>query len=125
MPKNKPKLPKIKFSHHYEKLREAEIAEEGGNACLISVCKVNLEDLPKGFLWWDTLYYVLGKGGKREERHFKLPEKGEYLLLVFSEKFSYILFGTLRSPYGKWGDKQMHYQSMIGKEFEVEINAKE
>jgi len=73
-------------------------------------------------LWYDTRYFYMSKDGY-VPAHYRLPKKGKYLLLLFGSDGG--IFTTLRSPYGKWGDKQMHYQSMIGKEFEVIINAEE
>jgi len=111
---------KIKFSHEYLKLNDGCIA---GSAVLVNVSLVQLEKLPKSFLVYDTAYtdYTgYSKGKKPTIRYFSLPPKGEYLLLLFQAGQSF-LFTTLRSRYGKYGDKKKHYESLIGKEFEVVI----
>jgi hypothetical protein len=99
---------KIKFSHIYEKLRQqtwhtlrpwtsnkesyyqrsvgsvfdvvyTKYGEETvGTAILVSMNKIRLEDLPEEFLDWDTEYY---DGGV--VRRYSLPQKGDYLLLLF------------------------------------------
>lgn len=87
---------------------------------------------------------LLSDGKRGLFMHYPLPKKGKYLALGFgdgdilwqtkdwdkseaSKWFGLIaeVFGnpkdfcTLRSRYGKHGDKLSYYRSMIGKEFEV------
>jgi len=105
---------KITFSHKYMKLYcMGEWARMGK---LVRAVLVNLEDLPKDFLEYDT-EYIDEKG---EVRHYSLPPKGEYLLLLFCVGHTF-LFTTLRSRYGKYGDKKEYYDKMVGKIFDVVI----
>jgi hypothetical protein len=66
---------KIKFSHNYWKLPPAE-----GYALLLEVLEVKLENLSRAFINYDTMYMENGKDG-----YYKLPKKGDYLLLIFNQ----------------------------------------
>ena len=108
-------MPKIEFSHEYLKLK---YVENGDKALLCGVFKVNLEDLPKLFLDYDTAY-ADGTGTK----HYPLPQKGEYLLLLFlcDSAKEPVLFTTLR----KWtAEKEEYYKAGVGKPFEVAVKRK-
>jgi len=107
-------MKKIKFSHAYLKLiYGGEIARM---AKLVHVALVNLEDLPEDFLRYDTEYM----DANGDVRRYSLPKKGEYLLLLFCVGRTF-LFTTLRSRYGKYGDKKEYYDKVLGKIFEVVI----
>ena len=113
-------MPKIEFSHKYLKLK---YVENGDKALLCGVFKVNLEDLPNFFVAYDTVY-VDGM----KTKHYPLPRKGKYLLLLFlycqidpagePVYSTSILFTTLR----KWTPKkEEYYKSKIGEFFEVVV----
>jgi len=99
-------MPNITFSFLYEKLKRGM----GGfydEATLISVCKVNIDVLPKEFIWFDTLYYE-----NEVEKHYPLNEQW-YLILTF-----FPFFTTIR-PYKV--AKEEYYRSLIGKKFNIVI----
>ena len=106
---------KIKFSHIYQKLLDQhnDCIE---SALLLDVQIVNLENISQEFLNYDT-----------DNGEYKLPERGKYIMLFFLKpREDYVcssdLFTTLRS----WTDeKEKYYQSLIGKNFEIEIVPKE
>jgi len=111
---------KIKFSHQYTKLGTIV---DGDKALLCGVFNVNLEDLPKQLIGYDTFYVDGSKRG-----HYPLPKKGKYLLLLFlfhavapdGEPMYGIstLFTTLR----RWTPrKEEYYKSKVGEYFEVVI----
>ncbi len=100
---------KIKFSHNYKKISDT-------NFCiLLDVIEVNLEDLSKKFLDYDT------------DDVYKLPKKGKYLMLIFQKEYIYInninkvnnIFTTLRRYIP---EKSQYYKSKIGEIFEVILN---
>lgn len=102
-------MPQIKFSHKYQKILNShnDVIE---TATLLQVCPVNLENLSKEFLAYDT-----------DNGIYKLPAHGKYLMLLFlKEHESYTtdlnLFTTLRrfTP-----EKYSFYLSQIGKVFDV------
>ena len=101
----------IRFSHAYRKL----FGDDGkpvSKATLLAVIPVNVEDLNREFIGYDT-----------DEGRYKLPPKGKYLMLIF-EKPSGVnisarnLFTTLRS-YNP--SKSEYYVGSIGKVFNVQI----
>ena len=96
---------KIKFSHNYEKLREA-----GRRAILIAAIPYRIdENTPKEFLRYDTQYAT---------GYYQL-KPGDYVLLLFLGDFG--LFTTIRPRKGRYGDKMLYYSAHIGKTFEVVI----
>jgi len=95
----------IKFSHLYKKLYGININE----AMLLEVVRVNLEDLSQTFIDYDT-----------DRGIFKLPVKGEYMLLIFDkgDVHEKNIFITVR----RWTSvKEKYYRNSIGKHFRVEI----
>lgn len=99
----------IKFSHNYGKLDGCNFSRSR----LLAVQEVNLKDLPKDFIDYDTSYRIgfshLNYGLKN----------GKYLLLIF---WSGKLFTTLRPAYPS--RKVEYYKSKIGEEFEIKIMSK-
>lgn len=101
---------KIKFSHRYNKLRIIGFHGEVGyisRTRLLEVIPVNLEDLHRAFIAYDT---DIGK--------YKLPNKGKYMLLIFS-KGGKDIFTTIRrfTP-----QKYEYYKCERGEMFEVVID---
>ena len=102
-------MPTIKFSHAYNKLldRDGKVVEK---AVLLDVVQVDLENLSKEFLHYDT------------EEKFILPECGMYLMLIF-QKVCFCfptsnIFTTLRR---NTLDKARYYIKNIGTYFDVQI----
>ena len=102
-------LPTIKFSHQYGKLYYA------GTPCkfatLLIVLVVQLETLHKSFTDYDT-----------DKGLFKLPAKGDYLMLIFQKnKHHPNLFTTLRrhTP-----EKYKYYSALTGQLFNIKIETK-
>lgn len=96
----------IKFSHKYKKLHDANgsIIE---NAILLDVIKVNLEDLSKDFLDFDT-----------DNGLFELPETGVYSMLIFKKTNTNDIFTTLR----KWSQEKFDfYKSKTGSSFKIQL----
>ena len=90
----------IKFSHRYQKL--GVIGNRLGSpytALLVSVQEINLKDLPKDFLKYDT-----------DDGKYELPKSGKYLLLLFLAVGG--LFTTLRAAFPE--RKIDYYKSKIG-----------
>lgn len=96
----------IIFSHRYRKLlgNDNEIIHK---ARLIQVLPVDLKDLSKEFLDYDTDY------GK-----YKLNFSIQYLMLFFLKEDNNNLFTTLRT---KSKRKEEYYKRKIGEEFEIVI----
>ena len=97
---------KIKFSHKYSKL----IRDSGNQICsavLLDVFKIELADRSKQFLNYDT-----------ENGIYKLPQKGKYLMLLFKDEFTKLLFTTLRRD---TVEKSLYYTNQIGETFELDI----
>jgi hypothetical protein len=97
---------RIKFSYEYRKLLGANYS----SVILLEVIVVNLDGLSKHFIGYDT------------DSVYKLPAKGEYLLLIFDKNFNPSpaknIFTTLR----RWtGHKEEYYRSKIGQQFQIEI----
>ena len=95
----------IKFSHPYKKLIGV-----GTIARLVHVTEVYLEKVHKSFLHYDTVYF--GRGG--EEKHYPLPKKGRFILLLF--QYENILFTTLRRS---TANKYDYYKGSVGEMFEI------
>lgn len=91
----------IKFSHCYRKLQD-----QGDEAQLLQVLEVNLKNLSRPFLNYDT-----------DEGLFKLPKSGAYMMLIFLGKRG--LFTTLRPCFPT--AKLEWYKSKIGKLFDIKI----
>ena len=107
------KLPKIKFSHHYWKLKEVK---NGDKAWLLEADKINLEFITPTLREYDTLYF----DKEDEKKYYPLPDKGDYLLLLFviANKQTPTLFTTIR----RWTPrKSLYYYSKKGTMFQVEI----
>lgn len=96
----------IKFSHVYNKM-----PRDFQHSKLLDVLPVRLEDLSQDFLQYDTTYL---DGG--EERQYPLPAKGAYMILLLQAGFGHgQLWTTIRSQWGKTGNKLEYYKSHIGK----------
>lgn len=99
-------MPQIKFSHIYRKLL-GENGEPISGAHLIYVGIVNLEELHERFIDYDTDY------GK-----YKLPKKGKYLMLLFTNTRHNKLFTTLRRHTEQ---KESYYRNRVGECFEIVV----
>ena len=100
---------KIKFSHCYKKLLD-ENNDLIEYATLLEVINIKLEDMSKAFIDYDTEY-----------GEYKLPNKGEYLMLIFLKPHeewieSRDLFTTLRRT---TSEKEKYYRLNIGEKFDV------
>lgn len=107
---------KIKFSHEYYKLNNIADKSNGGKhpVTLLEVFIKKSEELGPAFMEYDTTYF----DGKAIARY---PlKKGEHLILLFRD-FKGNLFTTVRSRWGKGGDKLEYYLSKRGESFEIEI----
>jgi len=112
------KKPVIKFSHQYEKMLSfAPFFEKGALVAWTFVADV--DELPKEFLWWDTLYH-----DKHWNYHnYGLP-KGKVIVLLLLQRggaheMSMAHFWTTLR---KWTPKkETYYRSLIGQEVEIEI----
>lgn len=113
------KLPKIKFSHCYNKLKDPICGFPTHHAKLLQVISIAHEQLTKEFVDYDT------DNGKYQLKHDTL-----YMMLIF-KKENGDLFTTLRTQFGPIGhgqppqNKLPYYQSLVGKTFEVVINYKD
>ncbi len=99
----------IKFSNYYYKLGTHGKKLPDRQALLLQVLTVNLEDLSKNFIEYDTSF----PGG-----NYKLPKKGKYLLLIFVKFPSYLgeSFMTLRRYTTK---KDAFYRKYTGEWFDI------
>lgn len=94
---------RIKFTHEYDKLKDVDFAR------LLDVLPIDLKDLSVPFRNYDT-----------DDGVYKLPKKGEYLLLIFEKIVTYPsckarqLFTTIRR---RTVTKESYYRSRIGKLF--------
>jgi len=96
-------MPTIKFSYTYNKLfLDGKLIKE---AILLDVIPVKIENLSKDFLNYDT-----------DQGEYKLPKKGEYLLLIFQKSCTNI-FTTLRRYIP---EKEEYYRKLIGETFTIE-----
>lgn len=109
-------MKQIKFSHHYSKLVDGVAKSAYGEdyyspkyisrATLVEVIPVQLENLSKQFLSYDT------DGGI-----YRLPSSGSYMILVFLKGTHLTqIFTTIRRNYP---EKYQYYKSSIGEEFEI------
>jgi hypothetical protein len=98
------KTPTIKFSHRYPKLVSSGAID--GYAVLLDVIPVNLEELSKPFLDYDTDY-----------GRYELPKKGRYLLLLLESGRG--LFTTIRR---QTPQKESYYRGLIDETFEVSMS---
>ncbi len=107
-------MKKLKFSFDYHKLpREWE----GTNARLLYITAIKLEEQTSHYLEFDTKIRlnILSSSPK----HYLLPKKGVYLLLLFKHE-SGAIFTTLRRFIGT---KLDYYDNSIGEWFElVKVN---
>ena len=106
-------MAQIKFSHHYFK-HGTQINNES-TVMLLQVLNVNLEDLSDSFKEFDTRYYHYALGGHCE-KHYELPKKGKFLLLI-------MLLGDRMIPtLRRWTpEKEKYYTGLVGKELEMII----
>jgi len=97
-------MKKIKFSHEYKKILVANGFLY--RATLLEMLEVDLKDLHKPFLDYDT-----------DEGKFELPKSGKYLLLIFHGYYG--IFTTLRPAFPK--SKVDYYKNSIGETFQVVV----
>lgn len=98
----------IKFSHEYWKLKNAD-----GNCkklCLLDVVNIKLEDMSFDFLNYDT-----------DDGHFKLPAKGDYMMLIFLKDNQYQGLNLMTTLRRRTPDKEKYYRKNIGQWFNVEF----
>jgi hypothetical protein len=97
-------MPKIKFSHVYQKLLDQH-GKSIETAVLLGVHNIRLEEQHQTFLDYDTDNGVL-----------QMPDRGEYLMLLFLKPAYKNLFTTLRyaTP-----EKEEYYRNLIGQKFEI------
>lgn len=86
-------------------MTDIEDAEFCKKLFLLEVVNIKLEDLSESFLDYDT-----------DEGTYKLPKKGEYMMLIFKKDTTTHLMTTLRR---RTADKEKYYRSAIGKWFDV------
>ena len=105
-------MPVIKFSHIYNKMpRDYQYSK------LLQVLPIKLEDLSQEFLKYDTSYL---DGG--EEKQYPLPERGNYMILLLQAGSGYgQLWTTIRSQWGKSGNKLEYYRGKVGEVLECQI----
>lgn len=97
---------KIKFSHYYFKI--PNLIKE---AVLLEVIPIKLEKLSSYFIQYDTAFI---------NGFYRLPKKGDYLLLIFNERvLNDKLFTTFRR---RTPQKEKYYRSKIGELFTIEID---
>jgi hypothetical protein len=109
------KWPVIKFSHRYLKMKDGF-----EQSTLLDVIPVKLENLSIRFLEYDTAYVdEAGNTG-----HYPLPEKGNYMILVLQNHnidYDGVMWTTIRSQWGKSGNKLEYYRGLIGQVVECKI----
>lgn len=97
---------KVKFSKRYPKLWEQTTAE------LLTVKDITIdENTNKDLLEYDT---------KALDGSYYELKKGKYIQLIFLGNKN-IPFCTIRSSYGRMGNKKEYYQSKIGEVFNIVI----
>ena len=106
-------MKKVRFSHHYEKLKFGFFTPDRFNAILLEVFIVDTEKLHQRFIEYDTLYYENGK-----PKYYRLP-KGKALVLLF--KSDDFLFTTIRRFTPK---KYDYYMKNRGEMFKIVIKGK-
>jgi len=97
---------KIMFSHKYQKLKNIQ---KDKPVVLIDVMSIELSQLSKYFIEYDTMFYSNG-----QKDNYPLKD-GKYLLLFFVDK-GLSLFTTIRR---ETESKKKYYVENIGYEFEV------
>lgn len=105
----------IGFSHRYLKMKDGF-----EQSTLLDVLPVRLENLSIRFLEYDTVY--IDENGNHE--HYPLPAKGDYMILVLQNHtidYDGVMWTTIRSQWGKSGNKLEYYQGAIGEIFECKI----
>lgn len=103
----------IKFSHDYEKLPENA---HGKEAELLLAEEIRLEDQTEAFLKYDTRTDA-SDDAEENEKYYKLPNKGEFILLVFCCNGT--IFTTLRRSTPQ---KLGYYKSQVGDFFKIQIS---
>jgi hypothetical protein len=103
-------MPKIKFSHEYNKLG-IYTGQPVFTATLLEVLVVELSSLSKEFIKYDT------------EDKYPLPSSGLYMMLIFLKPGrinvdTTDLFTTMRR---QSCEKEKFYRDNIGKTFDIEI----
>jgi hypothetical protein len=82
------------------------------NTFLVGISVVNIEDLPKEFLIYDTGFF--NKKTKKVE-YYELPKKGKFIILMLFTKDDGV-WTTIR----RWIQrKEDYYRSLIGQEVEI------
>lgn len=104
---------RINFSHKYNKMPFGFQSSK-----LLEVLPVRLEDLSPDFLRYDTSYL---DGG--EEKQYKLPKSGAYMILLLqANSGAGPIWTTIRSQWPP--EKLEYYKSHIGEVFECKITEK-
>jgi len=114
-------MPKIKFSHKYEKLYDMVTKNIVGKGTLLEVFDAKTEDLDKEFIQYDTEY--IDKNGNLKQ--YPLPN-GDVLVLLFYVVLldnRDMMFTTIRSAWRE--SKREYYRSKRGEVFDVVIEEKE
>jgi len=104
----------VRFSHRYFKF-----PRDYQQSKLLDVLPVKLEDLSLDFILYDTAYEEAG-----EIKYYPLPKKGNYMILLLqagSGKGK--LWTTIRSQWGKSGNKLDYYRGKIGEVCECRVIA--
>ena len=102
----------IKFAHRYLKF-----PRDYQQSMLLDVLPVRLQDLSPQFLAYDTSYEENG-----EIKHYPLPKSGNYMILLLQAGSGHgQIWTTIRSQWGKSGDKLKYYQGLIGQEMECKV----
>ena len=99
----------IKFGHKYQKFSYGD-GNLPGFAKLIEVFSIKLEEISPLLIQYDT--------ETQDGRNYRLPAKGEYLLLIFQVNPRHI-FTTMRREYPS---KKKYYKNSIGEVFRLEVS---
>jgi hypothetical protein len=107
---------KIKFSHSY--VKNCQVKDRP--TYLIGVSKCEISKLPRDFLFWDTMFVDNTKDGAD---FYKLPKKGDFLLLTLCTPDSY---NDAAHPFHIWTtlrrfvyEKELFYKKHIGERVEI------
>jgi hypothetical protein len=85
---------------------------------LLEVLPVRLEDLSIQFLTYDTIF----TDSDGEDNYYNLPSKGDYMILLLrAGSGQRDIWTTIRSQWGKSGNKLEYYRGAIGEIFECKI----
>jgi len=103
----------IKFSHLYFKMpRDYQLSK------LLDVIPIKLEELSKDFREYDTTFQQVGG----LTVCYPLPDKGNYMLLLLQAGSGKgHLWTTIRSQWGKSGNKLEYYRKHIGEVCECKV----